>query len=80
MIQRHLEAAFLPSGNYQCDINTVESLARTSSLTFEGGQPVHHYSTMCSRTHIMKSKMLNEGADVCGTRDNVTSLVSESVK
>ena len=46
MTQWHLEAAFLPSGIYQCDINTVESLAGTLSLTFEGGWPVHHYNIM----------------------------------
>jgi sarcosine oxidase gamma subunit len=44
--QRHLEAAFLPSGNYQYDINIVESFARTLSQTLEEDQPVHHYSIM----------------------------------
>ena len=43
MTQRHLEATFLPSGNYQCDINTVESLAGT---LLEGDQPVHYYSVL----------------------------------
>ena len=45
MIRRHLEAAFLPSGNYLCDIHTVESLAKILSLKVEEAQPVH-YTTM----------------------------------
>jgi hypothetical protein len=46
MTQRHLEAAFLPSGNYQCDINIVERFAMTLSQRLEEDEPVHHYSIM----------------------------------
>ena len=44
MTQRHLEAAFLPSGSSLCDINTVGSLVVMLSLILEG-EPVHCYST-----------------------------------
>lgn len=67
MTQRHLEPAFLPSGN--CT-NTVESWEEMLSLSFEG-LPVH-YCSMCPSTHIMETKTLNEGADVAPDKDSVT--------
>ena len=45
MTQRHLEAAFLPSGSSLYDINTVGGLVGMLSLILEGGQPVHCYNT-----------------------------------